>query len=107
MWLAFYRVYRENTFGVPAVRMQKERGHTVISTGPYAVVRHPLYTCSLIFLPAIALLLGSRFGLLGALLLDALFIYRTHLEDRLLLRNLDGYTDYASRVRYRLIPHVW
>jgi protein-S-isoprenylcysteine O-methyltransferase Ste14 len=100
-------VFRENTFLAPVVRIQTERGHKVISTGPYAIVRHPLYAAVLIYLPANALLLGSWYGLAGSFVLSGGLVFRTAMEDRELRRGLAGYTEYAARVRYRLIPFVW
>jgi protein-S-isoprenylcysteine O-methyltransferase Ste14 len=101
------RVYQENPFLAAVVKIQTERGHRVISTGPYAVVRHPLYAAVLIFLPASALLLGSWFGLEASLVLSGGVAFRTAMEDRELQRSLEGYTEYAAGVRYRLIPFVW
>jgi len=101
------RVFRENTFLAAAVRIQTERGHRVISTGPYATIRHPLYAAMLIYLPANALLLGSWYGLAASLVLSGGIVFRTAMEDRELARGLAGYTEYAARVRYRLIPFVW
>jgi protein-S-isoprenylcysteine O-methyltransferase Ste14 len=101
------RVFRENPFLSAVVRVQRERGHRVISTGPYAVVRHPLYAAVLIFLPGNALLLGSWYGLAASLVLAGGIVFRTAMEDRELRRGLEGYREYAARVRYRLIPFVW
>lgn len=101
------RVLRENTFLSAVVRIQKERGHRVISTGPYAVVRHPMYASVLVYLPANALLLGSWYGLAASLVLCGGVVFRTAMEDGELQRGLEGYADYAARVRYRLIPLVW
>jgi protein-S-isoprenylcysteine O-methyltransferase Ste14 len=101
------RVFRENTFLAAVVKIQTERGHRVISTGPYAVVRHPLYSAVLIYLPATALLLGSWYGLAASFILSGGIAFRTAMEDRELRRGLEGYTEYAARVRYRLIPFVW
>ena len=89
------------------VRIQTERGHKVISTGPYAVVRHPLYAAALLVFFSSALLLGSWYGLAASLVLAGAVVFRTVLKDRELRRGLQGYTDYAARVRYRLIPLVW
>jgi protein-S-isoprenylcysteine O-methyltransferase Ste14 len=100
------RALRENTFASAVVRIQTERGHRVISTGPYAKVRHPLYASALIYLPATALLLGSWYGLAASFALSAGIVFRTAMEDRE-LRALEGYTEYAARVRYRLVPFVW
>jgi protein-S-isoprenylcysteine O-methyltransferase Ste14 len=101
------RVFLENTFLAPVVKIQSERDHHVISTGPYAIVRHPLYSSVLIFLPGMALLLGSWYGLAGVLAFIAGIVVRTALEDRELQRRLPGYAEYATRVRYRLVPHLW
>ena len=101
------RVFRENTFLAAVVKIQTERGHRVISTGPYATVRHPLYAAVLIYLPANALLLGSWYGLAASFVLSGGIVFRTAMEDRELQRGLEGYAEYAARVRYRLIPFVW
>jgi protein-S-isoprenylcysteine O-methyltransferase Ste14 len=101
------RVYRENTFLAAVVKIQTGRGHRVVSTGPYAMVRHPLYAAVLIHLPASALLLGSWYGLAASFVLAGGVAFRTAMEDRELQRGLEGYTEYAARVRYRLIPFVW
>jgi protein-S-isoprenylcysteine O-methyltransferase Ste14 len=103
----FARVFRENPFLAAVVKVQTERGHRVISTGPYATVRHPLYAAALIYLPANALMLGSWYGLAASLVLSAGIAFRAAMEDRELQRGLEGYADYAARVRYRLIPFVW
>jgi len=105
-WM-FARVCRENPFLTAVVKIQTERGHRVISTGPYAAVRHPLYAAMLIYLPANALLLGSWYGLAASFVFSAGLVFRTAMEDRELRRGLAGYTEYAARVRYRLIPFVW
>ncbi len=101
------RVVRENPFLTAVVRIQTERGHRAVSTGPYAIVRHPLYASMLIYLPATALMLGSWKGLLASLVFLGAFVFRTAMEDRELQRGLAGYTEYAARVRYRLIPFIW
>jgi protein-S-isoprenylcysteine O-methyltransferase Ste14 len=99
--------FRENTFAVPVVKIQEGRGQKVISTGPYAVVRHPLYSGALLLFPSTALLLGSWWGLAFSTVLAAGLALRTAMEDRELQRGLEGYRDYANRVRYRLVPLVW
>jgi protein-S-isoprenylcysteine O-methyltransferase Ste14 len=101
------RVFRENPFLTAVVRIQTERGHRVVSTGPYATVRHPLYASMLIYLPAGALLLGSWAGLAASVVFLGGIVFRTAMEDRELQRGLTGYTEYAARVRYRLIPFIW
>ncbi len=101
------RVVRENPFLAAVVRIQSERGHRVISTGPYAIVRHPLYALMLIYLPANALVLGSWYGLAASAVFLGGIVFRTAMEDRELQRGLAGYPEYAARVRYRLIPLIW
>ncbi len=106
MWISF-RCFQANPFAASVVRIQTERGHRVISSGPYAYVRHPLYAAALIFLPSTALLLGSLAGLIATIPLAGGLVVRTLLEDRELHRALFGYEDYARRVRYRLVPYIW
>ncbi len=103
----FYLTFRENTYLSPAVRVQSERSQTVVSTGPYRRVRHPMYTAFALFTTGTALLLGSWYGLLGGLLLVVMVARRAVLEERVLLEELAGYGTYMKQVRYRLIPHVW
>jgi len=102
-----YRVFWENAFLAPVVKLQEDRGQTVVATGPYAIVRHPMYATALLYFISMALLLGSWYGVLVSVFLDLALIFRSTMEDRLLQRELPGYIEYASRVRYRLIPHVW
>jgi len=96
-----------NVFFSGLVRIQKERGHTVATGGPYRYVRHPGYVGYIISWLATSLALGSLWGLIPAGLVMCLMIVRTALEDRTLLEELDGYRDYAGQVRYRLLPGVW
>jgi protein-S-isoprenylcysteine O-methyltransferase Ste14 len=99
--------FRENSYAAPVVKIQKERGHRVVTTGPYAYVRHPMYAGALFFVVGAPLLLGSWWGLAGAAGLVLLIGIRAVLEERTLKAELDGYADYATRVRYRLVPHLW
>jgi len=101
------RVFRENPFLTAVVRIQTERGQRVVTTGPYAIVRHPLYAAMLIYLPATALMLGSWAGLAASGVFLGALVFRTAMEDRELQRGLAGYPEYAARVRYRLIPFIW
>ena len=103
----FYRTFRENTYLSPAVRIQAERGQTVVSTGPYKYVRHPLYAGFVLFALGAALLLGSWYGVLGGLLLILMVAWRAVHEERMLFRELSGYEAYMKRVRYRFIPYLW
>ena len=110
LMLSFYLVYftfRENAYLAPVAKLQEERGQSVVTTGPYRYVRHPMYSSVLIFFPATALLLGSWWGLLISPVLMTLLVVRTALEDRMLTRGLEGYTEYARTVKYRLIPRIW
>jgi protein-S-isoprenylcysteine O-methyltransferase Ste14 len=100
-------VMRENSFAAPLVKVQHERGHHVVSTGPYAWVRHPMYSGAVLFFIGIALLLGSAWGLAASPLFAVLFGIRAGIEERTLIAGLPGYDDYISRVRYRLLPGVW
>lgn len=96
-----------NRFFSSVVRIQTDRGHTVATGGPYRFVRHPGYVGGIASGLGAALLLGSWWALIPAGLLIGLIILRTALEDRTLQNELDGYKEYAGRVRYRLLPGVW
>ncbi len=103
----FFLTFRENTYLSPAVRVQAERGQTVVSTGPYHYVRHPMYATAIIFLVGVTLLLGSWYGLLLALLLVVGIAFRAVQEERTLRAELPGYDEYMAQVKYHLIPYVW
>jgi protein-S-isoprenylcysteine O-methyltransferase Ste14 len=100
-------VLRANSFAAVNIRVQSERGQTVADTGPYAVVRHPMYAWILPLLLGTPLLLGSAWGLLWLALFVPLLMARIIGEEAVLLAGLPGYRDYAARVRYRLIPGLW
>jgi protein-S-isoprenylcysteine O-methyltransferase Ste14 len=102
-----YRVFEENTFLTELMRRKKERDDKPISTGPYAVVRHPFYAAILFFCTSTALLLGSWLGLASVAVLAAGLAIRIVIEDRELRQKIEGYTDYARQVRYRLVPGIW
>lgn len=106
MW-GFYLTFRENSYAAPVVKIQTERGHRVVSTGPYAYVRHPMYAGALLLFIGIPLLLGSWYGLAAAALVTALLVARTVMEERTLADELPGYREYRERVRWRLVPGVW
>jgi protein-S-isoprenylcysteine O-methyltransferase Ste14 len=89
------------------VRMQKDRGHQVITTGPYKTVRHPGYLGGILFTLSIPLIIGGVFTFIPAGIYLLLMIIRTLFEDRTLHRELNGYSEYAKRVRYRLFPWIW
>ncbi len=99
--------FRENAFLSPTVRIQGERGQTVISTGPYQYVRHPLYAGGLLLFLGTSLLLGSWYGLLLVLVMIPGGAVRAVLEERVLREELPGYDAYMAQVKYRLIPYVW
>jgi len=105
--MLIFRVFLHNRFLSERVRIQNDRGHRVCTTGPYARVRHPMYLAIITLVLLLPPALGSLYGLLPALLVAALFVLRTYLEDRTLLRELEGYEEYARRVRYRLVPGLW
>jgi protein-S-isoprenylcysteine O-methyltransferase Ste14 len=100
-------VFRENSYLSATVRVQEERGQTVITTGPYHYVRHPMYAGGLFMFLGTPLLLGSWYGVLLILLFLPAFLVRAVLEERTLLQELPGYDAYMTQVKYRLIPYVW
>ena len=100
-------VFHENSFAAPVVKVQAERHHHVISTGPYAWVRHPMYSSVMLFFVGTPLLLGSWWGVAMAPLFALLFAIRTRIEERALIAGLPGYADYRAHVRYRLVPGLW
>lgn len=103
----FFLTFRENPFLSPVVRVQEERGQTVISTGPYRFVRHPMYSATILFFLGTAFLLGSWYGVLVGGILVALIGIRAVMEERALREELDGYKAHMERVRYRFVPYVW
>lgn len=98
---------RENEFFSSTVRIQSERGHRVCDTGLYRVVRHPGYLGMLLSQLAFPLVMSSYWALVPTLLAAALLVTRTVLEDRFLMRELQGYSDYAARTRWRLVPGIF
>jgi protein-S-isoprenylcysteine O-methyltransferase Ste14 len=100
-------VFSENSFAAAIVRLQSERGHHVISSGPYAFVRHPMYSGAILFMAGIALLLGSWWGTATSPVFAILFAVRIRIEEQTLMTGLPGYADYTARVRYRLVPGLW
>lgn len=107
IYVLSYFALQANVFASPIVDIQTDTHQTVVDTGPYGVVRHPLYAAVIWLWPATALVLGSAYGLAISPLLIALVVVRTVLEDRTLAAELDGYREYRERVRYRLVPRVW
>lgn len=105
IWISW--VMRENTYLSRVVEIQKERGHKVITTGPYKFVRHPMYVATLVLFFCLPPALGSLYGLIPAFFAAVMVIIRTHLEDKTLHRELEGYSDFAQKTRFRLIPGIW
>lgn len=97
----------ENAFFSGTVRLQPERGQTVVSSGPYAWVRHPGYLGSLIASLGMPLLLDSLWAFVPMIIFGFFFILRTYLEDSFLKENLTGYSEYVDKVHYRLFPGIW
>ncbi len=106
-FLLLARVMRENPYLFRVVKVDEEHGHEVVTTGPYAVVRHPMYVAVIVLVLALPVALGSRFGLVPGGLLAAMILARTVMEDRTLHEELPGYVAFAERTRYRLLPGVW
>jgi protein-S-isoprenylcysteine O-methyltransferase Ste14 len=106
-WIVFVWAMYVNRFFSSIPRIQSERGHTVISTGPYRFVRHPGYTAGLLAAITSGIALGSWISTFIAPIALALLVWRTIVEDRMLQRDLPGYGDYAACVPYRLVPGIW
>lgn len=102
-----FEALNENTFAAPVVKMQKERGQKVVSTGLYAIVRHPMYAGATFLFISAPLLLNSVYGLLIGVLLIVTIAIRSIGEEAMLKQELEGYSDYMKKVRWRLIPFVF
>ncbi|RFB79558.1 methyltransferase family protein [Methylovirgula sp. 4M-Z18] len=103
--IVVFLVYRENSFASATVGIVP--GQTVIATGPYALVRHPMYSGGLALLLSMPLALGSWWGLIGMIPMVFAIIWRLFDEEKLLMRDLPGYADYMKTTPYRLVPGVW
>jgi len=106
LWM-LYVVFTSNTFLSPVVRHQEEREHRVVDTGPYGWVRHPMYASIGVMSLGASLLMGSYAGVVVGLIMLIMLSVRAVLEERTLMRELEGYEEYMERVRYRLIPGIW
>jgi len=104
-WWGILQVFRANTYA--AATIQVAAGQTVISTGPYGVVRHPMYAAALLMLLGIPVALGSWWGVLVFAAIIPALAWRLLDEERVLVRGLDGYAAYKREVRWRMIPHIW
>lgn len=103
--LIVFLVFKENTYTAGVITV--EAGQKVISTGPYARVRHPMYAGALVMLLGVPLALGSWWGLLTFIPITIVIVWRLLEEEKFLLENLPGYSEYRNGVRYRLVPYIW
>lgn len=103
----FYLTFRENPYLSSAVRIQRDRRQTVVTTGPYRYVRHPLYAGAFLYFLGTALLLGSWLGVLLVPIFVGMIRIRVIFEERMLREQLDGYKAYMERAPFRFIPHLW
>jgi protein-S-isoprenylcysteine O-methyltransferase Ste14 len=104
-WLGIFFVFKENSFASSTIELAPDQN--VISTGPYALVRHPMYLSALVMLLGIPIALGSWWGVLVIIAIMPALIWRLIDEERFLAGGLAGYVEYRQKVRYRLIPWVW
>ena len=104
-WLAIFFVFKENRFTSATIELAPDQ--KVVSTGPYALVRHPMYAGAIVMLLGTPIALGSWWGLLVILAIVPAFMWRLLDEEKFLARNLAGYVEYQRTVRYHLIPLVW
>ena len=102
-----WETFRANTFAAPQVRVQAERGQTVIDSGPYHYIRHPMYAGALLYMIGAPLIMGSLWGLAGTALLAMGFALRTLGEEKVLRADLPGYEAYTKATPWRIIPGVW
>lgn len=108
--ISFYFVsksFADNTFASPMVRIQEDRNQHVVSTGVYAIVRHPMYLGGILSYIGVPMFLNSIPGLILGVFLSILFILRIFGEEKMLEEGLEGYKDYKKKVKYRLIPFIW
>lgn len=104
-YLLFFLVLKENTYASRIIEVEK--GQKVISTGPYAIIRHPMYVAVLMMYVLSPLALGSYWAVLAVLPLPVLVIFRIKSEEKILIDKLPGYREYTQKVKYRLIPYIW
>ena len=105
--IVIFLVMKENTFLSKAVEIQEDRGHKVITTGPYRIVRHPMYLGFMLFIVFYCLALGSLYSLIPTALGVTGLVIRTVLEDKMLHKELGGYSEYAQKTKKKLIPLIW
>jgi protein-S-isoprenylcysteine O-methyltransferase Ste14 len=104
MWMVYW-VFKANSFGSATVEISKEQ--KVISTGPYAIVRNPMYSCAMVFFIGMSLALGSYWGIVPSILVTLGFVWRLFDEEKFLAQNLSGYKEYCAKVRWHLIPGIF
>ena len=106
-FVLFFLTFRANRYLATVVRVQEDRGQVVITTGPYRLIRHPMYAATLVFFLGTPLLLGEWYGVLLSPIAAAVLARRAVLEERTLQKDLPGYSEYMDRTKYRLVPFVW
>jgi protein-S-isoprenylcysteine O-methyltransferase Ste14 len=106
-FVLFFLTFRANSYLSTIVRVQKDRGQVVVTTGPYHFVRHPMYAATLVFFVGTPLLLGAWYGVLASPIVAIVLAWRAVLEEKALQKDLPGYDEYMTRTKYRLIPFVW
>ena len=106
MYFTLYS-YIDNPYLSPLVRIQKDRGQKVVSTGVYGIIRHPLYLGGILIFIGSPMLLGSVYGIIIGVIVSLLICGRIIGEEKVLTEELEGYDEYKKRVKYRLIPHIW
>lgn len=104
MWMV-YQVFKANSYGSATVEISKEQ--KVISTGPYAIVRNPMYSCAVVYFIGMSLALGSYWGIIPSVLVALGFVWRLFDEEKFLAEKLPGYTEYCAKVRWHLIPGIF
>jgi protein-S-isoprenylcysteine O-methyltransferase Ste14 len=104
-FLAVFLVFRENSYASSIIEVGAEQ--KVVATGPYAVVRHPMYSGALVMLIGVPLALGSWWGLLMVIPITVVLVWRLLEEEKFLTKNLPGYSEYHNKVRFRLLPFIW
>jgi protein-S-isoprenylcysteine O-methyltransferase Ste14 len=104
-YLIIFFVLKENTFAAATIEVIPD--HKVISTGPYAIIRHPMYSGAILMLLGTPLALGSWWGLLIFISITVIIVWRLHEEEKLLFQSLPGYMEYCQKIRYRLVPFIW
>ncbi len=102
-----FLVMKENPYAAKVIEIQKERGQKVISTGPYAYVRHPMYLGMFIFFASLPIALGSYYALVPALGIVAVVLIRIPREEEVLAKGLAGYKAYMKKVKWRIVPRIW